>query len=41
MPKPVFLDNDYLSLQISFIKQKYINKEKSPIIIVRNKEIDL
>ena len=41
MIKPVFLEHEYLDLQISLIRPKYMTKEKAPIIVIRNKEVDV
>jgi hypothetical protein len=41
MTSPVYLESDYLSLEISIVRPKYASLEKAPIIIVKNKEIDL
>lgn len=41
MLKPVYLEHEYLDMQISLLKPKYINKEKAPIIVITNKEIDM
>jgi len=41
MIKAVYLAKDSLILDISFIRPKYKGKEKSPIVVVRNKELDV
>ena len=38
---PVYLSNDCLELHISILKPKYITKERPPIVIVKNKELNL
>jgi hypothetical protein len=38
---PVYLTNDCLKLQISLIKPKYLARERSPTILVMNKELNL
>ena len=37
---PVYLENDWLELHISLIKSKYISKEKGPLILIKNKELN-
>lgn len=41
MIKAVYLAKDNLILNISIIRSKYKSKEKNPIVVVRNKELDV
>lgn len=38
---PVYLEKDYLELQVSLLKPKYMSREKAPIILIKNQELNL
>ncbi|CDW85631.1 UNKNOWN [Stylonychia lemnae] len=38
---PVYLEQDCIDIQISLLKGKYLIKEKTPIIIIRNREVNV
>lgn len=38
---PVYLENDCFELHISMIKPKYLTRDRPPIILIKNKEMNL